>query len=317
MILTALTGLVIALGASGAVRASSAKDRFEAAAARYTEIMSNLSEVRGRLSRVLESVGDYAVGAIKSLRKANLVLEPLKQGLTVPSHKSVPNAAELAIATLDRSSLTLASYGKLAVVGGGVGLGVGSAVAVGSWAAVSALGTASTGTAIASLHGVAATNAILASLGHGTLAAGSAGMLGGKLALGGIVLLPAAAIMGVMAHAKAGEINEKAREIEEANCTNSRLLTDVKTQLPNFDRLLSQIGNAASDLETSVAKSHEALFKYGIFSRVLKRIRLWVRGYYYTPTEMAYVEELRAAIDRFLHVIGADKGPAGGPSLTD
>jgi hypothetical protein len=238
-------------------------------------------------------------------------LEPLKLGLNVPSQRSIPGAEKLAITTLDRSSLALESYGRLAVVGGGVGLGVGSAVAVGSWAAVSALGTASTGTAIASLHGVAATNAILASLGHGALAAGGAGMLGGKLALGGIVLLPAAAIMGVMAHSKAGEINDKAQEIEDANEANSTMLTDVKTQLPNFDQLLSRIGTAANDLETSVTKAHKALFQFGVFSRMFKRIRLWVRGYYYTPTEMDHVNDLRTAIDRFLVVIGADKGRSG------
>jgi hypothetical protein len=315
MILELFTLAVIALGATGGIRASSAKERFEVAASRYNEIMTDLGETRARLSRALQSIGERTVGAIWSLKRANRVLKPLKRGLNVPSLKSVPNAEKLALTTLDRSSLTLSSYGNLVVVGGGVGLGVGSAVAVGSWAAVSALGTASTGIAIASLHGVAATNAILASLGHGALAAGGAGMLGGKLALGGIVLLPAAAIMGVMAHAKAGEINDKAQEIEDANCVNSKMLTDVKTQLPNFDQLLSRLGNAADDLETSVTGAHEALFRYGIFSRMFKKVRLWVRGYYYTPTEMIHVDALRAAIDRFLHEIGADKSPARDKSL--
>lgn len=153
-------------------------------------------------------------------------------------------------------------------------MAAGSAVAVGSWAASSALGTASTGTAIASLHGAAATNAILASLGHGAIAAGGAGMLGSNLALGGIVLLPAAAIMGVMAHAKAGEINDKAQEIEDANAANSKMLRDVQTQLPSFDQLLSRLRIATDDLETSVTNANTTLFRFGILSRVFKKVRL-------------------------------------------
>ena len=46
-------------------------------------------------------------------------------------------------------------------------------------AAVSAFGTAGTGAAIAGLHGIAATNAILAFLGGGTLASGGAGIAHG------------------------------------------------------------------------------------------------------------------------------------------
>ena len=99
-------------------------------------------------------------------------------------------------------------------------------------------------------------------------------MLGSNLALGGIVLLPAAAIMGVMAHAKAGEINDKAQEIEDANAANSKMLRDVQTQLPSFDQLLSRLRIATDDLETSVTNANTTLFRFGILSRVFKKVRL-------------------------------------------
>ncbi|AVI91336.1 hypothetical protein CW753_18200 [Klebsiella pneumoniae] len=54
-------------------------------------------------------------------------------------------------------------------------------MALGAWALVSAIGTASTGTAIGTLSGVAATNATLAWFGGGAVAAGGAGMSGGML----------------------------------------------------------------------------------------------------------------------------------------
>jgi hypothetical protein len=63
-------------------------------------------------------------------------------------------------------------------------------------AAASAIGTASTGTAISSLSGAAATNASLAWLGRGALAAGGTGMAGGNVVLAVITVVPALAIAG-------------------------------------------------------------------------------------------------------------------------
>lgn len=76
-------------------------------------------------------------------------------------------------------------------IGGGIGAGIGGAVVgLGPSAAMgvaTTFGVASTGTAISSLSGAAATNAALAWLGGGTLAAGGGGMAAGQafLALAG------------------------------------------------------------------------------------------------------------------------------------
>ena len=70
------------------------------------------------------------------------------------------------------------------------------------WAVMS-YGTASTGTAIASLSGAAATNAALAYLGGGTVAAGGLGVTGGAailtgLTTGGVALFAIGIGSGVM-----------------------------------------------------------------------------------------------------------------------
>jgi hypothetical protein len=75
--------------------------------------------------------------------------------------------------------------------------------AFGAYGAASMFATASTGTAIASLSGVAATNATLAFFGGGALAAGGLGMAGGAVVLGGLVAGPALAILGLVMGAKA------------------------------------------------------------------------------------------------------------------
>ena len=78
------------------------------------------------------------------------------------------------------------------VLSGGIaGVGAGALLGWGTYGGVMALGTASTGTAIGGLSGVAATNATLAWLGGGSLAAGGGGMALGSIVLGGIIAGPA------------------------------------------------------------------------------------------------------------------------------
>ena len=83
---------------------------------------------------------------------------------------------------------------------------------------------ASTGTAIASLSGAAATNATLAFFGGGSLAAGSLGMAGGTMVLGGLVAGPALMVMGFVAGSAADKELEKAR-------TNKAEVVEVAKQL--------------------------------------------------------------------------------------
>lgn len=80
-------------------------------------------------------------------------------------------------------SSALLAYGTYSVVMGGLG---------------GFLVTATTGTALSTLSGVAATNATLAWLGGGALTAGGLGMAGGMVVLGGLVAGPALAIGGAI-----------------------------------------------------------------------------------------------------------------------
>ncbi len=104
--------------------------------------------------------------------------------------------AALNVATLDAVDLTVSGVGAVA---GSTLLAVGTygAVMYGGFAA------ASTGTMIGALSGAAATNATLAWLGGGSLAAGGFGMAGGMAVLGGIVAGPALALGGVFLDSKA------------------------------------------------------------------------------------------------------------------
>lgn len=76
------------------------------------------------------------------------------------------------------------------------GAAAGVAGAIGAFTLMETFGVASTGVAISSLAGAAATSATLAALGGGSLAAGGAGILGGVCVLGGVVA--AIAVPGAM-----------------------------------------------------------------------------------------------------------------------
>ena len=90
---------------------------------------------------------------------------------------------------------TTARRSAIAGIGGSL---AGMAAGAGTMALVVAYGTASTGTAIASLSGVAATNASLAFLGGGAVSAGGGGMVAGAAVLGGIVTITAVAVTTVI-----------------------------------------------------------------------------------------------------------------------
>lgn len=97
------------------------------------------------------------------------------------------------------------------LAGGAIaGTAGGALAAFGAYGAAQALACASTGTAIAALHGVAATNATLAFFGGGSLAAGGLGMAGGTMVLGGLVAGPALMVMGLVAGSAARKKLEKA-----------------------------------------------------------------------------------------------------------
>jgi hypothetical protein len=135
------------------------------------------------------------------------------------------------------------------ILGGMAGGAVGGALAAfGAYSGVMAFGAASTGTAIATLSGVAATNATLAFLGGGTLAAGGLGIAGGTMVLGGLVAGPALAIMGFVMGAKASKNLDtaysnlaEARKTAEELKTAAVLCNGIRRRAYMFERLLIRL----------------------------------------------------------------------------
>lgn len=148
-------------------------------------------------------------------------------------------------------------------LGLGAGMSGGAALAFGAYNGTMLLATASTGTAISTLSGAAATNATLAWLGGGSIAAGGGGMALGTAVLGGIVAGPALAIFGFIVGSKAESAladaqsnKEKAKTYwKEAQFTAEKLsaIQDV-TALANsaFSKITSHLRKSVHDLDAVI-----------------------------------------------------------------
>ena len=100
------------------------------------------------------------------------------------------------------------------------------------------VGTASTGTAIASLSGAAAENAILAWFGGGALAAGGGGMALGTVVLSGIVAGPGIFFVGVSL-SKAGEkALTQAKKVESKVKLEVRRMEILRKEIQKSSKLL-------------------------------------------------------------------------------
>ena len=147
---------------------------------------------------------------------------------------------------------------------GGVagGAAAGALAAIGAYGGAMTLGAcATTGTAIATLSGAAATNATLAFLGGGALSIGGLGMAGGTMVLGGLVAGPALAVMGFVVGAIASANKDaaysnlaKARKYEEEVKTVQVLCKAIRMRANMFERLLIKLDAIFEPLTESLAQ---------------------------------------------------------------
>ncbi|RLA79445.1 MAG: hypothetical protein DRG78_12960 [Epsilonproteobacteria bacterium] len=141
------------------------------------------------------------------------------------------------------------------IIGGGLAaLGGGAAAGFGAFGSVGLLATASTGTAIGGLSGIAATNATLAWLGGGSIATGGGGIALGTTILGGIAFAPILAVGGAIFAAKAEEAKfnsyanfDKAEASAKEMEVTTIVLKEISTRIEEFANILKPLDEIFED----------------------------------------------------------------------
>lgn len=249
-----LWGAAAALGATGVVKGAGAvsnlkkaKEIGESAERHYDRKTQELDETRDATNACFEDLGRLKVEIfsnqikhiVRVLHEANNQhakshIIGFNSEFTVEELMEMERMVEVAL------DLDLNAAGSLAT-GALAGLGVYGAVPM-----IGAL--ASTGTAISTLSGAAATNATLAWLGGGSLAAGGFGIAGGSLALAGIVAGPALAVGGFMLASKAEEALTEARRYRSKVREAIAEMDLVKTNLMGLQTNAHEIEHALVEM---------------------------------------------------------------------
>lgn len=207
-----------AKGVSGAIDHSNAKGMNNDAGSMVNAANRKVEQHRESTNKTLEDYGQRKLRAFNGV-VADFIstFERLKNVDVIQSPElDKLNAGDFSNNTLNGLRQDYQAL-KDAGLGLGAGMGSGAALAFGAYNGTMLLATASTGTAISSLGGVAATNATLAWLGGGSLAAGGYGMAGGMMVLGGIVAGPALAIFGhILGNKGEAALNNARSNLEQA-----------------------------------------------------------------------------------------------------
>ena len=247
-----LGGIAIASGATGlggivngGLKLKKAEKRQKLASQRHQENVQRVEAQNKTTIEALDRLGEKELEILESFQHFSDLFEQIKNR---PIFKGFQKE-HVQIPTYDAEELKKVSIGAGVLLGGlgGAALGTagGFAAAGATTAAVMALGTASTGTAIASLSGAAATNAALAALGGGAIAAGGGGIALGTAVLGGATAGVALLIGGVIFSLSGKKLSDKADEAWKQ-------VEQEETEINKIWSYLEKLHNAGTMLTVSL-----------------------------------------------------------------
>ncbi len=190
-----------------------AKQRGEAAERKHEAAVERVDSARKKLIAHANAFGDYKASVVAGTMMD--VLEFLRKIEKKSKSRAIKALADVGI-THEQFNSFRANVLEAKTVFGAAYTAAAAGAAAGKTAVVGIglFGVASTGTAIGGLSGAAATNATLAWLGGGSLAAGGGGMALGSAVLGGVVVGPAVFITGFVMASQGEKAQTQVREYE-------------------------------------------------------------------------------------------------------
>lgn len=183
--------------------------------ARMDDAKEHLDRSRHLVSDALQNLGEEKVFVLDNSVQAFIKSFERIKNLELADSLGLDELRRLHIDKESMAELKEMQRFATAVAGGlTAGVAGGALTAFGAYNAAMTFASASTGTAISTLSGVAAKNATLAFFGGGAIGYGGAGMAGGAVVLGGMVAGPALLVMGFVMGKKAEAKLEQAKANE-------------------------------------------------------------------------------------------------------
>lgn len=222
------------------------KDRYDRRREVYDRIEQKYKQAREEAETRFIALGERRLNALVTigeavdfLKKAKIKDRDLKQEFDITPQRL--------------AAWKGASTNAIEVLGGLVGsAGAGAATASAAYGLVGALASASTGTAISTLSGAAATNATLAWLGGGAISAGGGGMALGAMVLNGIIVGPGLLVAGFFVKRKAQEVET---EVSRQTALMDVAEAQIEQQLATVTlvlRRVDELREATDELDTTL-----------------------------------------------------------------
>ena len=235
----------IAKGGSQVLKANSTMKELQV---QHQQNLVRLEKRNKECVRDMDKLGRKELEILKSFQEFSTVFEKIKNR---PEFAKIQKQG-ICLPQYDGKELKKASVGANTLLGGlggaAAGTAGGFAASGAATAVVMALGTASTGVPIASLSGAAATNATLAALGGGSLAAGGGGMALGTTVLGaatlGVGLLIGGVIFGITGGKISSDAKKAQKEIEKETQQTEEIcnyLLDLQGTANRYGRKLDEV----------------------------------------------------------------------------
>ena len=276
---------IFTLGGHG--RLKEAKYHYERDYSVYAQHFNKSIDLHESINTLLNDIGQATYEIMKELERSRKILKQPTQG-------SEKNRISKDYSLLSLKCNQLSEVSNYINTNGQVFLGasIGGLAALGSWTLVSLVGTASTGTAIATLSGAAAHNATLAWFGGGALAAGGGGMAAGTVTLGVIFLAPVVILSAYKTHSSATELEDKRKEVLKATSdiqSQNDELYEIKSLIRDKLEYLSEQCQLIKSINDQTSK---LLYPKGSFSKARRKFDSLFKDDFYSKDEAEAIDRL-------------------------
>lgn len=290
---------VATLGAHQRVKNETAT--YESILKEYNELTERHEERRVEINTLFEEVIAVKKTAILELSK----MKKMTENLNVKQREQIATKLETQEYSLEKIDASLKA-GEMAI-SATKGVFAGASTALGAWALIGTYGVASTGTAISTLSGVAASNAMLAWLGGGSIAAGGGGIAAGTAVLGGLIAVPILAVTGMFQHLAA---NKKIKELKEEELKIVEQMDAIEKNMLAFEalekrakELIDTIRKGVEAFNSTYAISYKALYPLGFMSRFFMRVRKAFIKKMFTDEDLAQIQAVGKAAGFVLKMV--------------